>query len=76
MKRLVSVCLLMLCLSFPVFGGHVLQGGRYCDCSDPNHGLMGLTVESEAEIKHGSTPNDAVSELDLLIDVLLMLIRL
>lgn len=35
MKRLVSVCLLMLCLSLPVFGGHHLQGGfGYCDC-DP-----------------------------------------
>ena len=36
MKRLLPVCLLMLCLSFPVFGGHTVGGGYgYCECDNP-----------------------------------------
>ena len=80
MKRLLSVCLLMLCLSFPVFGGHHVGGsfgGYECECDNPQqHGLSGLAIEDGTEIKQDSTPNDEVSELDLLIDVLLILIRL
>ena len=76
MKRLLSVCLLMLCLSFPVFGGHVLEGGRWCECNNPQqHELLGLTVENEAENQQCPTPKGEVSELDLLIDVLLILVR-
>ena len=76
MKRFLSVCLLMLCLSFPVFGGHVLQGVYWCECDNPQHGLSGLNVRDEAENQQYLTPNDEVAELDLLIDVLLILIRL
>ena len=80
MRRFLSVCLLMLCLSFPVFGGHIVSGGYgyyYCECNNPQqHELLGLTVESGAEIKQDSTPSGEVSELDLLIDVLLILVRL
>jgi hypothetical protein len=32
MKKLLAVCLLMLCLSFPAFAGHTLGGGYACSC--------------------------------------------
>jgi hypothetical protein len=32
MKKLFSICLLILCLSLPVFGGHTQSGGYYCTC--------------------------------------------
>jgi hypothetical protein len=76
MKRLLATLTVIMCLSFPVFGGHVLGTGVYCECDNPQHGMFGLTVENEAEIKQDSTPNDEVSELDLLIDILQILIRL
>jgi len=34
MKRLFSICLLMLCLSLPALGGHTQAGGAYCTCGD------------------------------------------
>ena len=34
MKRLLSVCLLMLCLSIPILAGHTVAGG-WCDCGAP-----------------------------------------
>ena len=33
MKKLLSVSLLILCLSFPVFGGHTTQGNVFCECT-------------------------------------------
>ncbi len=47
MKRLVSVCLLILCLAFPVLAGHTLAGGRWCDCNDPASHYQGLVLEDE-----------------------------
>jgi hypothetical protein len=32
MKRLLAICLLMLCLSFPAFAGHTFAGGYACTC--------------------------------------------
>jgi hypothetical protein len=65
MKRLLSVCLLILCLSFPVFGGHTVAGGYgayYCECDNPQqHELLGLTVQDETEINQESTPRGEVS---------------
>ena len=64
MKRLVSVCLLMLCLSFPVFGGHVPQGGygQLCGCNPINNvcpccGWSGITTADDQE--HDSTIQNA-----------------
>ena len=68
MKRLAAVCMLICCLSFPVFGGHHQAGDRWCDCDNPQHGLSGLTVENEADSKHDSAP-----ELGLFLLVLTML---
>ena len=34
MRKLLSVCLLMLCLSVPALAGHNLAGGR-CECGAP-----------------------------------------
>lgn len=55
MKRLFSVCLLILCLSIPVFAGHTVAGGRWCDCSDPGSHYQGLVLQDEDE-HHHETP--------------------
>ena len=72
MRRLLCVGLLMLCLSFPVFGGHTVSGGYgsyYCECDNPQqHGLLGLTVENEAGVKQDTAP-----ELGLFLLVLAVL---
>lgn len=55
MKRLVSVCLLILCLAFPVLAGHAVSGGRLCDCTDPTSHYEGLILQGE-ETYHQETP--------------------
>lgn len=76
MKRLLSVCLLMLCLSFPVVAGHTVGGNFYCDCNDPLHGASGMTMGDDTEIHENETPSGEVSELEIIIDALLLMIRL
>jgi hypothetical protein len=75
MKRLLATCMLIFCLSFPVFGGHAQTGGKWCECNNPEVCMMGLTFTDETETQQDQTPSKEVSELDLFIDVLLMLIR-
>ena len=45
MKRLLSVCLLILCLSFPVFAGHTTSGFGWCECDNPASHLNGAVLE-------------------------------
>jgi hypothetical protein len=33
-----------------------MEGGRWCDCAYPQHGLSGLTVENEADTKQDTSP--------------------
>jgi hypothetical protein len=71
MKRFLSVCLLMLCLSFPVFGGHTVGGNRWCECNTPESctGVLGLRMGEE-------TQQDSAPELGLLLLVLtVMMLR-
>jgi hypothetical protein len=77
MKRLVSVCLLMLFLSFPVFAGHTVAGGYACSCGTP-----GCVEDYQGECDgHGatqqsSTPSDGTTELAIVIVALLLWLRL
>jgi hypothetical protein len=73
MKKLLSVSLLMLCLSFPVFGGHNVAGGSYCDpCDnitcicDGHNGRANSTQDESSSLG---------SEVMLSFFVLLMLLR-
>ena len=73
MKRLVSVCLLMLCLSSPVLCGHTVAGGFYCECDDSSHAVL-MLPEDEAQVEQNQAPVSEVSELDAFLDVLLMML--
>jgi hypothetical protein len=79
MKRLLSVCLLMLCLSFPAFAGHTQAGDRYCDCR-----TVGCIEDypGECSAKHlvatqsNESPRDATAELGIVIVALMLWLRL
>ena len=79
MKRLLSVCLLMLCLCLPVFAGHNIIGG-YCDCGAPgcicDLGERPLSSRASVskESNHGK-PTDLGSETLLVLAVLLLVLR-
>ena len=78
MKRLLSVCLLMLCLCVPVFAGHTVAGG-YCDCGtpgcicDPGEHILGRTI---ANVPDRKTGQDAPVDFDLGPETLLVLAAL
>ena len=77
MKRLVSVCLLMLCLSLPVFAGHTLPGGYACTC-----GTAGCIEDYAGECdghgttQQGATPNNGTTEITIVMAALLLLLRM
>lgn len=78
MKRLLSVGLLMLCLSLPVFAGHSVIGGSYCaPCGiqgclcDPGEEPIG----SPTSIPTKPKSNDLGQEALLALGVLLLLLR-
>lgn len=81
MRKLLSICLLILCLSSPAFAGHNLPGG-WCDCGSPN------CVCDPGEVPPGGQPNpdlqdksskgtpvDVGSETLLVLGVLLLMLR-
>jgi hypothetical protein len=79
MRKLISVCLLMLCLCFPVFGGHTMPGG-WCECGsfaacicDPDElpgGNRAVQDESSQD-----KPSDLGSETLLVLALLLLMLR-
>ena len=77
MKRFLSVCLLMLCLSFPVFAGHNVPGGYACNC-----GAVGCVADYPGECDgHNSNqqsqpPSGGTVELSIVIAALLLWLRL
>lgn len=83
MRKLLSVCLLMLCLSFPVFAGHVVIGGGYCECGgttpgcicDPGEEPGGQMNRSVADESTQGKPVDLGSETLLVLAVLLLVLR-
>jgi hypothetical protein len=70
MKRLLSICLLTFCLSFPVFGGHTQTGGWCADgmegCIPDSHNMNG---------NQQVAPSELGSEMLLSLLMLLMLLR-
>ena len=76
MKRLVSVCLFTLCLSIPVFAGHVVPGGYKCECGGP----IPECVCDEGELPPGPNapqrqPAGLGSETLLVLALLLVMLR-
>ena len=77
MKKLLAVCLLILCLSFPVFAGHTQVGEYACSCS-----TVGCIEDYPGECSgHGatqqsSTPTDLGSESLLVLAALVLWLRL
>jgi hypothetical protein len=74
MKRLLSISLLMLCLSFPVFAGHTTQGGTYCEPCDNLECICDGHDGNRAN-SNQDKPSDFGSEMLLSLFVLLMLLR-
>lgn len=76
MRKLVSLCVLLLCLSLPVFAGHMVIGG-WCDCGapgcicDPGETPMGNLSSVPTKPK----PNDLGAETLLALAVLLLALR-
>lgn len=77
MKRLLAVSLLMLCLSFPAYTGHIMPGGYACDCR-----TTGCIEDYEGECsghnlnRQSQSPSDGTSELSIVIVALMLWLRL
>ena len=80
MKRLLSVCVLILCLSLPVFAGHSVIGGRseWCECGsfaecicDPGEEPVGSRASEPTKPKSNSLGSEAL----LAVAVLLLMLR-
>lgn len=62
MKRLFSVCLLILCLSFPAFAGHT-QAGDYGYCpGTPVEGVCPYCGGNLAAVQEDESTNQDVSD--------------
>jgi hypothetical protein len=75
MKKLLSVSLLMLCLSFPVFAGHTLTGGAYCEPCDNVQCICDGQGGNRAR-QQDKAPTDATAEIGILLVALLFWLRL
>ena len=80
MKRLLSGCLLIVCLSIPVFGGHT-QVGDWCQCGsfagcicDPGEQPLGSKV-SDSKKPSQRNATDLGSEAFLILAALLLVLR-
>ena len=80
MKRFLAVSLLMLCLSFPTFGGHTQTGGEPCSCR-----TAGCIEDYQGECSNkaltsGDTPQDGSTgipaELGIALVAILLWLRL
>ena len=79
MKRLLSVVVLTLCLSFPAFAGHTLPGdwcgcgapGCFCESSEPPLGNMASVPKESSQ----GESIDFGSETLLVLAALLLMLR-
>jgi hypothetical protein len=79
MKRLLSVSLLMLCLTFPGLAGHTVTGGAYCDCGTPGcvEDYPGECRRSgQSATQQSKSPGDSTAELGILLVALQLWLRL
>jgi hypothetical protein len=80
MKRLLSVCVLILCLSFSASAGHSVIGG-WCECGtpaclcDPGEQPLDAGSRSVPDKSSKKTPSDLGSETLLVLGVLLLMLR-
>ncbi|MEK6300514.1 MAG: hypothetical protein AABO41_07315 [Acidobacteriota bacterium] len=80
MRRLLSVCLLMLCLSLPALAGHTLPG-MWCECGpeacicDPGEVPTGQLSHTVPDKSSKGTPVDLGSETLLILGLLLLALR-
>ena len=80
MKRLVAVCVLMLTLSFPTFGGHTVVGNAYCTCGTPGcledyPGECGKTLSASTSAST-EAPDSGTAEWGIVLVGLLLWLRL
>jgi hypothetical protein len=80
MKRLVAVVSLIICLSFPVLGGHTQSGDSYCDCGtagcvESYPGECGSNYQP-VRTRQNESPRDVNAELGILIVAVLLWLRL
>jgi hypothetical protein len=81
MKRLLGVCTLILCVSFPAFAGHTVAGDNYCSCGTP---YCLEDYPGECDDRSRSTPMNApdgapesgTAELGIVLVALLLWLRL
>ena len=76
MKKLAAVCLLMLALSFPAFGGHTVSGNLPCSCGSP-----GCVQDYPCEcctkpLTSGKAPTDGTAEWGIALVAILFWLRL
>jgi hypothetical protein len=82
MRKLLSVCLLMLCLSLPAIAGHSVIGGSWCaPCGavgclcDPGEEPQGQGSRFVSDESSQDTPVDLGSEALLVLALLLIALR-
>jgi hypothetical protein len=77
MKRLVAVCALIITLSSSVLAGHNTPGLGWCECNEPEVCSANIVWDDEEQmdVQQYQSPNGEVSELDSLIDALLIFVK-
>jgi len=81
MRKLLSVCLLMFCLSLPIFAGHSVIGSTWCECGapnclcDPGEEPIGQLSGHVSDESSQDTPGHLGSETLLVLAVLLLVLR-
>jgi len=81
MRKLLSVCLLMLCLSIPALAGHNLGGG-WCECGAPGcicdpgeEPPVGQLAPGVPDQSSKGTTVDLGSETIFILGLLLLVLR-
>jgi hypothetical protein len=57
MKRLLATLIVIVCLSFPALGGHVLGSGVWCDCDSPGSHVNGQSTTGISDSHDGTLDN-------------------
>ena len=78
MKRFLAVSLLMLCLSFPAFGGHAVVGGSPCSCGTAGcaEDYPGECPKTNSALPSGKAPSDGTAEWGITLVAILFWLRL
>jgi hypothetical protein len=81
MKRLLGVCTLILCVSFPAFAGHTVAGDNYCSCGTLNcledyPGECSGKLPSTPANAPDSGPEGGAAEWGIVLVALLLWLRL